>query len=166
MLDCAVVDVTDAPRDIDLAALEREIDNHNMAVTGRRDYRSVGVFERDPRTATGEVIAGLYGLTWGDWLEIKLIWVRPDHCGRGLARRLVEVGETEVTPVAELPDVGQQAETDTFGVLLVAGEITREKGVLPPRPTDHATANAMAGSIESQEPRASALGTRSAAPAA
>jgi ribosomal protein S18 acetylase RimI-like enzyme len=87
------VNVTDAPPAIDVAALEQEIDHHNMAVTGRRDYRPLGVFERDPRSS--EVIAGLCGFTWGDWLEIQLVWVRPDHRGRGLARRLVELAEAE-----------------------------------------------------------------------
>ena len=81
------------PRAEDVAALEAEINEHNMAVTGRRDYRPLGVFERDP--LSGGVVAGLYGFTWGDWLEVKLVWVRPDHRGRGLARQLVELAEAE-----------------------------------------------------------------------
>lgn len=85
--------VTDAPANEDVAAIEAQIDEHNMAVTGRRDYRPLGVFERDPDT--GEIIAGLYGFTWGDWLEVRLVWVRPDHRGRGLGRRLVESAEAE-----------------------------------------------------------------------
>jgi GNAT superfamily N-acetyltransferase len=64
-----------------------------MVRTGRRDYRPLGVFERDP--GTGEIVAGLYGFTWGDWLEIKFVWVRPDQRGHGLARRLVQSAEAE-----------------------------------------------------------------------
>ena len=87
------MDVTDAPRDEDVAALEAEINEHNMAFTGRRDYRPLGVFERDPQR--GDIVAGLYGFTWGDWLEVKFVWVRQDHRGRGLGRQLVEMAEAE-----------------------------------------------------------------------
>jgi ribosomal protein S18 acetylase RimI-like enzyme len=87
------VELTDTPRDEDVASLEAHIDQHNMAVTGRRDYRPLGVFERDPRS--GDIVAGLAGFTWGDWLEIKFVWVRPGHRGRGLGRRLVETAEAE-----------------------------------------------------------------------
>jgi ribosomal protein S18 acetylase RimI-like enzyme len=87
------VEVTDAPRDADVALLEAQIDEHNMVVTGRRDYRPLGVFERDP--SNGELIAGVYGFTWGSWLEVKFVWVRPDQRGRGLARRMLEMAEHE-----------------------------------------------------------------------
>jgi ribosomal protein S18 acetylase RimI-like enzyme len=87
------VDLTDAPRDEDVAALDDAINEHNMVRTGRRDYRPLGIFERDPHS--GQVIAGLYGFTWGDWLEVKFVWVHPEHRGRGLARRLLEMAEVE-----------------------------------------------------------------------
>jgi ribosomal protein S18 acetylase RimI-like enzyme len=87
------VEVTDAPRDADVAALEEAIDDHNLERTGRRDYRPLGVFERDPQS--GETVAGLVGFTWGGWLEVRFVWVRPDQRGRRLGRRLVETAEAE-----------------------------------------------------------------------
>jgi GNAT superfamily N-acetyltransferase len=88
------VDVTDAPSQADIAALEDAIDEHNMLLTGRRDYRPLGVFERE--APSGELVAGLVGFTWGGWLEVKFVWVRPDHRGRGLARRLLETAEAGI----------------------------------------------------------------------
>ncbi len=87
------MEVTDSPPAEDVAVLEAALDEHNMSLTGRRDYRPLGVFERDP--SSGAVLAGLYGYTWAGWLEIKFVWVHPDQRGRGLARRLLETAEAE-----------------------------------------------------------------------
>ena len=87
------MELTDAPQGEDVAALEAQINDHNMAATGRRDGRELGVFERDPDS--GQLVAGLYGFTWGGWLEVKFVWVRADRRGSGLGRRLVEVAEAE-----------------------------------------------------------------------
>lgn len=63
-----------------------------MVRTGRRDLRPLALFVRDGQEG---VVAGLYAFTWGDWLEVKLVWVREDLCSRGHGRRLMEAAEAE-----------------------------------------------------------------------
>src|SRR5579864_40922 len=83
---------TDEPSADDVQFLEDQINEHNMVRTGRRDFRPVGVFLRDEG---GSLIAGLYGFTWADWLEIKLVWVREDQRGQGHGRRMLAAAEAE-----------------------------------------------------------------------
>lgn len=84
--------LSDAPTPDEVQFLENQIDEHNMAGTGRRDFRPLALFRR---TDQGTIEAGLYGFTWADWLEIKLVWVREDLRGRGYGRQLIEAAEAE-----------------------------------------------------------------------
>jgi GNAT superfamily N-acetyltransferase len=77
-------------RDIDL--LEDRIDEHNMAQTGIRDARLLAIFVRDD---DGDIIAGLYGWTWGGCCEVKTLWIDESHRGQGLGTRLMSAAELE-----------------------------------------------------------------------
>jgi GNAT superfamily N-acetyltransferase len=82
--------VSDDPAAEDVQFLEDHITEHNLVRTDRRDYQPLGVFMRDEAQ---QVVAGLSGFTWADWLEVKLVWVREDLRGQGIGRRLVQAAE-------------------------------------------------------------------------
>ncbi|WP_189715957.1 GNAT family N-acetyltransferase [Streptomyces chryseus] len=44
--------------------------------------------------ASGELVAGLDGFTWGHWLHVGLLWVADAHRGAGLGSRLLERAES------------------------------------------------------------------------
>lgn len=66
------------------------IDMHNIARTGRTDWRPLGYFLRDAR---GEWVGGLIGYVWGGWLHVKLLWVVDDLRGQGQGGRLLGAAE-------------------------------------------------------------------------
>lgn len=46
-------------------------------------------------TETGELIAGVFGHTWGGCCEITQLWVAPDHRGQKLGESLILAAEKE-----------------------------------------------------------------------
>ena len=76
----------------DLAYLETQIDEHNIATTGLRDGRRLAILLRD---GTDRIEAGLAGHTWGGACEVRFLWVDAPLRGRGLGRRLLRAAEDE-----------------------------------------------------------------------
>jgi GNAT superfamily N-acetyltransferase len=66
------------------------VDNHNIAVTGQSAYYPVQYYLRG---ADDEVLGGLLGDIWGDWLHIKFVWVAPPARGKGHAAAMVGLAE-------------------------------------------------------------------------
>src|SRR4051794_25529856 len=79
------------PDSRDIQALRRGIYEHSVASTGI-DGDDISIFVRD---ADGELRAGLYGWTWGGFLEVNLLWVREQERGHGLGSRLLAAAEAE-----------------------------------------------------------------------
>jgi GNAT superfamily N-acetyltransferase len=73
-----------------LATVRNGVDLHNVAATGRSECATLSLLLED---ADGDVLGGILGELWGDWLHVKFVWVDARLRGRGHARRLVAAAE-------------------------------------------------------------------------
>lgn len=64
---------------------------HNVAATGRSDYHPVRLFLRD---RYGEIVGGLLGSIWADWLFVSDLWVDEAARGQRQATRLMDAAES------------------------------------------------------------------------
>ncbi len=73
------------PTEVQVAEVERGLDEHNAGVASARSVTRVrGVF-----VDSGRVVAGLDAAAhWGK-LHIRLLWVDPDYRAKGLGSRLM-----------------------------------------------------------------------------
>jgi GNAT superfamily N-acetyltransferase len=84
--------VGDADADLQ-ERLDKEISEFNAAVTGHHDGRMLSVVVRGD---DDDLLAGLYGWTWGGCGYVDLLWVRDDQRGHGLGARLLATAEAEI----------------------------------------------------------------------
>jgi GNAT superfamily N-acetyltransferase len=73
--------------------LDEEISAFNAAITGHHDGRLLSIAARGDR---GDLLAGLYGWTWGGCGYIDLLWVRDDQRSGGLGTKLLAAAEAEI----------------------------------------------------------------------
>jgi GNAT superfamily N-acetyltransferase len=74
----------------DADALQDAIDQHNMDVTGERDFWPVALCLRDP---SGRLCGGLTGAIWARWLHIKVLWVEQALRHGGYGTQLLAAAE-------------------------------------------------------------------------
>ena len=84
--------VVDSPDRSDVQFLEDRLDEFNLSQSGITDVQLLGIFIRDDRN---EIVAGLYGWTWGSCCEVKTLWVHEQYRGLGWGTRLMTVAEAE-----------------------------------------------------------------------
>jgi len=84
--------VNESPDDADVHFLDDRINQYNFETTGINDGRIISFFVRDE---LGDIIAGLYGWTWGGTCAVRYLWVRADHRKRGYGTALMEAAERE-----------------------------------------------------------------------
>lgn len=78
--------------DEDAQALRDRINAFNMAAVTGQEGKDLGIFVHGE---DGQLRGGLYGWTWGGYLEINLLWVLESERGRGLGSRLLGLAEAE-----------------------------------------------------------------------
>ena len=85
------MEITDSPREEDEAFVIAQTRMFNSAFT-EKDIRNLCVFER---SIDGELIGGLTGKTYWNYLEISFLWVSEAHRGKGIATNLMTAAEGE-----------------------------------------------------------------------
>jgi ribosomal protein S18 acetylase RimI-like enzyme len=75
----------------DVQFLDDRIYEFNASRTGIADARLLAILVRDAEA----IVAGLYGWTWGQCCEVKILWVHERHRGAGLGTRLMTSAEAE-----------------------------------------------------------------------
>ena len=71
-----------------------------------KEWSPISVYIRD---TDDEIIAGLTGKIFGNWLHVEFLWVSEDHRGKGLGSKVLSAAESEAM------DKGCVASTlDTF----------------------------------------------------
>ena len=66
------------------------LDVANFAAASMRDVRPLLCFAR---AASGEIIGGARGRTWGRWAELQQLWVDVAHRRRGVGSKLIHLFE-------------------------------------------------------------------------
>jgi GNAT superfamily N-acetyltransferase len=84
--------MTDQPARADADFLEERLYEYNIQRTGHADGQELGIFLRD---SNGEIMGGLYGWTWGGWLEVNKVWLREDLRGQRHGTALLHTAEQE-----------------------------------------------------------------------
>jgi GNAT superfamily N-acetyltransferase len=88
-----------------------KLGNYNIAVTGHAAYYPVAYFLR---TADGELLGGLHGAIWGQWLHVKILWIAEPVRGKGHAREMLLAAEEYAVARG---CIGAQLETFSFQAL-------------------------------------------------
>jgi ribosomal protein S18 acetylase RimI-like enzyme len=85
------IEITGAPCKEDEAFVVAQTRKYNSAFT-ENDHKSLCVFARDE---VGNIIGGLTGRTYWQYLDIAFLWVDEKYRGEGYATQLMKAAEVE-----------------------------------------------------------------------
>ncbi|MDZ7320142.1 GNAT family N-acetyltransferase [Kosakonia sacchari] len=83
--------ITSNPADEDVGTIRSKLREFNQQAVQCGPVESLAVFARDDYKAA---VGGLIGLTWGNWLQIQLLWVDETLRGKGTGSELLTRAET------------------------------------------------------------------------
>lgn len=98
--------VEENPEDKDIEILHKSLKEFNFAKTTIDDAQKLAILLRD---SNKQVVAGLFGWTYWNWLEVRYLWVTDDLRGKGYGSKLVLAAEKEA-----IKRGCEQAFVDTF----------------------------------------------------
>ena len=84
------IETDPAPQDVQF--LDDQINAFNIAQTRIQDGQLLACFVRDD---AHQIVAGIYGWTWGGCCEIRYLWVQRELRGLGYGSRLLLAAEQE-----------------------------------------------------------------------
>ena len=76
-----------------LQIIRNNLNEYNTAQLGFWDARPVAFFVRDEKN---QIVGGLTGWTYFDWLAVSFLWVRQDLRGHGLGSQLLREAKMKV----------------------------------------------------------------------
>lgn len=86
------ISIEDNPAPADLNIIERSLAEHNEAKSEPRNYTPLSIFLR---TAEGQIVGGLRGVTVWGWLFVSQLWVAEHLRNLDYGTKLMEAAEHE-----------------------------------------------------------------------
>lgn len=83
------LETTDSPADTDLNVVEQGLHDYNLEQLGPEIIYHYARLASFARSADGQIVGGIYGEAFWQWLYIRTLWVAPEYRGRGLASALL-----------------------------------------------------------------------------
>jgi ribosomal protein S18 acetylase RimI-like enzyme len=84
--------ISDQPAEADLEALKNGLNAANTS-QGALEAHDLGIFLKE----NDQMIAGLYGQSYWDWLYVKYLWVAEEYQHQGLGTKLMTLAEAEAS---------------------------------------------------------------------
>lgn len=82
--------VTPAPSESEIADIRSHLRQYNQQFVQCGDVESLAVFAMSEE---GSRTGALTALTWGNWLQIQLLWVSDESRGQGIGSQLLSQAE-------------------------------------------------------------------------
>lgn len=88
-MDTIQITATTNPQNDDMKIIDQGILEYNLQKIGRQKYTPIASFAK----IEDQIIGGITGNLFWNYLYIDLMWIHEDHRGKGTGRRLIDAVE-------------------------------------------------------------------------